>query len=156
MIVNILLIKMNSLSFRIVFQEVPDEISICFCITGCPFSCKGCHSPELQNSNNGEFLSIDEYKDILNKYKNLATCVCFMGGEWEKDFYKYLIIAKQNNYNTCLYTGNYYVSKLIMNNLDYLKVGPYQIKRGGLSNPNSNQKFYDLNNNKIINNRFWR
>ena len=34
-------------SYTVVFQEVPDEVSLAFEVSGCPFKCEGCHSPHL-------------------------------------------------------------------------------------------------------------
>ena len=33
---------------KIVFREVPDEISLCIDITNCIYHCNNCHSPELR------------------------------------------------------------------------------------------------------------
>ena len=67
----------------IVLQEVPGQISICFSISGCPLHCKGCHSPFLWKEGNGELLTDERYRDILNQYRGYANCVLFMGGEWQ-------------------------------------------------------------------------
>ena len=88
---------MKYYAIDIVFQEVPDEISICFTITGCNKRCKGCHSAHLWSRNNGTELTDDAYIKTLSKYKNLASCVLFMGGEWYNDrLFELLSIAKQN------------------------------------------------------------
>ena len=38
----------------------------------------------------------------------------------------------------------------IIENLDFIKVGRYDEKLGGLNSNTTNQKMYDLNNNKEI------
>jgi len=141
----------------IVFQEVPNEISLCFCVTGCPLRCEGCHSPELRDPNLGEILTTENYCDMLVKYKGLATNVLFMGGEWYPEILSYYLeLAQTIGYSTCLYTGEYIVSKEILANLDYIKVGPYEINKGGLSSKNTNQVFIDIKNDEVLNHKFWR
>ena len=140
---------------EIVLQEVPGEVSICFSITGCPLKCKGCHSPYLWKENNGELLTTDIYKNILEKYKGFATCVLFMGGEWfPKDLEEFLKIAKTFNYKTCLYTGYNAIPDSILQQLTWLKTGPWNPSLGGLSNPNTNQKFIEVATGKKLNHLF--
>ena len=38
---------MKYVDVRIVFQEVPDEITLAINISGCTCHCEGCHSPYL-------------------------------------------------------------------------------------------------------------
>ena len=91
---------------QILLQEVPGEISICFTITGCQLHCEGCHSSHLWNISNGENLTDNHYNSILTKYKDYASCVLFMGGEWHTgELIEKLQYAKNMGYETCLYTG---------------------------------------------------
>lgn len=57
------------------------------------------------------------------------------------------------NYKTCLYTGLTFekVDKEIIDNLDYIKVGPYIAALGGLDSPKTNQKLINLKTNEIMN-----
>ena len=138
--------------FQVVLQEVPGEISLCFSICGCKLQCKGCHSSFLWKEENGTFLAIDNYKAMLEKYKDYATCVLFMGGEWHaNELVSFLKIARNKNYKTCLYTGEEYVSKEISNELTWLKTGKWQAELGGLDSETTNQKFTDLKKNKNLN-----
>ena len=66
----------------VVFQEVPDEISLLFFICGCPHRCPGCHSASLWNTEKGQPLSLDVYHDWLDRYEGLVTCILFFGGDW--------------------------------------------------------------------------
>ena len=34
--------------YDIVFQEIPDEVTLALNLSGCPNGCPGCHSPHLQ------------------------------------------------------------------------------------------------------------
>lgn len=141
------------------FQEVPNEISLSFSIAGCPHNCKNCSWKGTIEKEEQKNLTNQTYSMFLNKYKGLASCVLFLGGEWEQEdlIYK-LKMAKEKGYKTCLYTGCNFqqISEELKSNLDFIKVGPYMPEKGGLNNPNTNQKFIDLINNKILNNYFIR
>jgi len=141
--------------FQVVFQEVPGEISLCFSISGCSLFCEGCHSPFLWKKGNGSLLTKEVYTSILNQYKNLATCVLFMGGEWHKEeLVEMLRIAKNKKYKTCLYTGEKSVSKNIYNQLTWLKTGKWKQDLGGLESKLTNQKFVEIKTNKNLINLF--
>lgn len=146
---------MHCYSFDIVLQEVPGEISLCFSISGCPLRCKGCHSPFLWKEGTGKLLSETNYIQVLKKYKNYATCVLFMGGEWhEKKLELFLQLAKKENYKTCLYTGKNNVSSALKSELTWLKTGKWIEKLGGLESATTNQKFIELETNKKLNHLF--
>ena len=138
--------------FQVVFQEVPGEISLCFYISGCDLRCEGCHSPFLWKEGNGSILTIDTYKSILNQYKNLATCVLFMGGEWhQNELISMLQLAKKQHYKTCLYTGENSVSENIKTHLTFLKTGKWQQEVGGLESSITNQLFIKVPTNQKLN-----
>ena len=42
--------------YDIVFQEIPDEVTLAINLSNCPNRCKGCHSPHLLE-NVGESLT---------------------------------------------------------------------------------------------------
>ena len=141
-------------SKQVVFQEVPNEISISFSIAGCPLKCPGCSWKTAVSSMLERQLTDEYYYKALEEYKNLASCVLFYGGEWDKqDLIHKLQIAKSMNYKTCLYTGLTFekVDKEIIDNLDYIKVGPYIAALGGLDSPKTNQKLINLKTNEIMN-----
>lgn len=143
----------------VVLQEVPGEIAVSFAIAGCPHNCKNCSWANTIHKMQAKELDDSIYKAQLNKYKGLATCVLFMGGNWEKeDLIKKLAMAKENGFKTCLYTGDILenVDNTILDNLNYIKVGPYVEHLGGLDKETTNQVFYDLSNNKIMNECFRR
>ena len=139
-------------NFQVVLQEVPGEISLCFSISGCDKRCEGCHSPFLWKKGNGSLLTEEVYTSLLNQYKNLATCVLFMGGEWHKEeLIKMLEEAKNNNYKTCLYTGEESVSEEISNQLTWLKTGMWKQELGGLESNKTNQLFIEVKTNQKLN-----
>ena len=131
---------------QIVLQEVPGEISLALSISGCPLNCKGCHSKETFNLDFGQELNTDVIDFLLKKYKHVS-CILFYGGEWLIDelefFLKYI---KDKGLKTCLYTGMEltYFKPEFLKNLDYIKVGRYIEKLGGLNEPTTNQKFIKL------------
>lgn len=144
--------KLKYNGYSVVMQEVPNEISLAINISGCPYKCKGCHSQHLWNYV-GRYL-IDDIDDLLNKYDNLISCVCFMGGDQNQDDLLYCINkAKEKNYNVCLYTGADDINSIderIINKLDYIKIGRYIDELGGLDSKTTNQRMYDLKNQKEI------
>lgn len=137
----------------VTLSEVPNEISLTILMSGCPNGCPDCHSKLSWDKNYGKEINSDIMKNILSKYKDSVSCVVFLGGEWNKEFINLLNICKINNLKTCLYSGldNIdLISKNIINKLDYIKIGSYNKKYGDLSNKNSNQKFYNLKDGKLI------
>ena len=54
------------LNAPVTFAEIPDEITLCINITGCPLQCKGCHSPFLWEDT-GEFLTIEMLDYLICK-----------------------------------------------------------------------------------------
>lgn len=141
---------------HISLTELPDHISLVYMVPGCGNKCKGCHTPELQDKHNGEVFSLEEFESHLKKYKNKCTACVFLGGEWFPDFSEFLKIAKEYNMVTCLYTGKEIIDGGILYYLDYVKYGPWKEEKGGLDNPNTNQRFIEVATGKIINNKFHR
>ncbi len=147
--------KLRFDSHNIVFQEVPNETSLLFSITGCPHRCKGCHSYELWNSANGSPLTSEIYIELLTKYDGLITCVCFFGGEWHQNkLTEMLKTARTAGLKTCLYTGSNVVAAEIYEQLDYLKTGKWNARKGGLNTPTTNQKMICTKSGTNLNRHF--
>ena len=144
--------KLKYTHYSIAFQEVPNEVSLVINISGCPHKCEGCHSKYLWNYV-GDYIS-DDIDAIINKYDGLITCVCFMGGDQNVSELTKLISNVKIRYNlkTCIYSGcnDTYIFDNILQYLDYLKVGKYDDKLGGLDSIITNQKFYRINNCNLI------
>lgn len=131
----------------IVFQEIPNETTLCLCITNCRFCCAGCHSPELQDD--AGFDLERDLPDLILKNEGI-TCVCFMGDGNDLDALDRclrFIRIKHPELKTALYTGMddsyeevywYIMSGL----LDYIKIGRYNSELGGLNSPTTNQRMY--------------
>lgn len=140
----------------IVWQEVPGETSLAYTITGCPVGCKGCHSVDSWPVGSGTSLLPDVFSARLTQYQDLISCVLFLGGEWQPSALLTLLqLSKVHGLKTCLYTGQETVSNELFQVLDYVKVGPWIAARGGLDNPNTNQRFINLANGEVLNQRFW-
>lgn len=135
-------------------QEVPDEISLAVNFTGCPYHCKGCHSPHLWQTDGGH--PVSELWPIIDRYGNNITCICLMGGDWDLkslDVITGLITDLYPEKKIALYSVpdiDYWFmhqpAKRIADRLTYLKTGKYIEELGGLASPETNQKFYKLSN----------
>lgn len=143
---------MKSASEAICLQEVPDEISLSLAISNCPCHCEGCHSEYLWEDCGRDALQVLKVK--LNEVSEYITCVLFMGGDDDnqKDsLFECIKYIKVNypNLKIALYSGFYTVDKKILENLDYLKVGPYIKSCGGLNKKTTNQRMYKINNGHL-------
>ena len=148
-------------SMEIVFQEIPDEISLAINITNCPNLCPNCHSPWLREDI-GEVLTREIIDNTIQKYKNQITCILFMGGDHSLEDIidlSYYIKESHKGIKTAWYSGQNKIPKLQPNNpLNYIKTGEYQEEKGGLNNPKTNQRLYKLETQERqdITYRFWR
>ena len=141
-----------SSSNYITTQDVPDELALAVSLSGCPIHCKGCHSAFTWDPLFGELLTDEMFRNIIEKNK-YASCILFYGGEWQPERLIELInIAKEYNLKVCLYTGLELkkVDKKLIDILDYLKVGPYIEKLGGLNKKTTNQKMYKIQSGQLI------
>lgn len=145
-------------NYDIVFQEIPDEVTLAVNITHCPHRCVGCHSPHLRH-NIGNVLDAPTLDKLLSKYGQQITCVCFMGGDRQpKDV---AILAKHLRQNTKLkvawYSGNDIIPRYA-NLFDYIKIGGYRAELGGLNSRTTNQRLYRYTNghSEDITERFWK
>lgn len=146
--------------YTVVTQEVPTEVSLALNISGCPHHCPACHSKYLWDDV-GELL-LDNLDDLLDRYEDLITCVCFMGGEQNADE---LLLALQRvrwrGLKTCLYSGSDTTDGFthLFPWLDYLKIGHYDEELGGLDSPTTNQMmfyFAEPGRGYDITSRFWK
>ncbi|MDR1544450.1 MAG: anaerobic ribonucleoside-triphosphate reductase activating protein [Prevotellaceae bacterium] len=146
-------------SHDIVFQEIPNETTLAINITNCPNRCAGCHSQHLQQDT-GEELTENVLSALLEKYGNAVTCVCFMGGDNEPKevlrlagfvknipFYKKMECLK---IKTAWYSGKPAVFSGAEQIFDYIKIGAYVEKSGGLNSVTTNQRLYKIENENLI------
>lgn len=133
-------------SYDIIFQEIPGEVTLALNISGCPNACHGCHSPHLLKDT-GELLDEKLLTGLLEKYANAVTCICFMGGDSEPEAINrlaaFVCATSCGNIRTAWYSGRQELACGIdLRNFDYIKVGPYIERLGGLDSPKTNQRFY--------------
>lgn len=133
---------------RVCFQEIPDEISYTYFISGCPHRCPDCHSKHLWEDV-GTFVT-ETLKEDLKTSARLCTCILFMGGDdpaHVESLKLVLELCKKAGYKTALYTGLdlAQVDDELLRLLNYIKVGPYIKELGSLKDRTTNQRLYKLN-----------
>lgn len=140
-------------NYDVVFEEVPDEVTLAINISNCPHRCKGCHSAYLAKDI-GDPLT-NEVLDKLISANDGITCVSFMGGDanplgivsfarYIKENYPQLKVAWYSG-NETLIEG---IEKVIYY-FDYVKLGPYDFEKGPLNKPTTNQVMYQNPNMKF-------
>ena len=147
------------LNTQVTFSEVPDEITLCINITGCKIGCKNCHSSYLAEDI-GNKLNSDSIKELISNNKGI-TCICFMGGDSNPLEVDALAQWVKINYpiKTAWYSGRQELSKDInLNNFNFIKLGPYIEDLGPLNSKTTNQRFYKIEEGKLIDitNLFWK
>lgn len=129
---------------QVVFEEIPNMVSLAINITNCQNNCKGCHTPELRK-NIGKELTDKEIDELL-KNNDGVNCVILMGEG--KDHERVLEISnyihRRHNLKTALYSGRENVESSILNEFDYVKTGPYIEKYGPLNSKTTNQRLYEI------------
>ena len=153
---------MKYVNTGVVFQEIPDEVTLSINISNCPCRCLGCHSEYLWEDI-GEPLNVMSLGSMLKEYGGDITCVSFMGGdrtpedvnalaEWVRTAYPDLAIA--------WYSGRAILSPEInLRNFDYIKLGPYVERLGPLNSKTTNQRLYEVKSDgtlKDITSKFWK
>ena len=148
-----------------VFQEIPDEVTLSINISNCPCHCLGCHSQYLWEDI-GEPLNAMSLDVMLKDYGQDITCVAFMGGDATPEKVDSLAGWMRSAYpelKTAWYSGRAVLSdKIHLRNFDYIKLGPYIEAKGPLNKPTTNQILYRVNpkaDNGIgenITNKFWK
>ncbi|MDD2436719.1 MAG: anaerobic ribonucleoside-triphosphate reductase activating protein [Massilibacteroides sp.] len=140
-------------NYDIVFQEVPGEVTLSINLSNCPNHCKGCHSPYLWE-NIGEILDEHALVQLLERYGQSITCICFMGGDANPHEVEAssVFVREQTNgrIKTAWYSGkNKLPETCSPQNFDYIKLGPYMEKLGGLDSATTNQHFYRVDQGKM-------
>nr|DAG91862.1 MAG TPA: anaerobic ribonucleoside-triphosphate reductase activating protein [Crassvirales sp.] len=137
---------------KVVFAEIPDEITLAINISGCPCNCKGCHSSYLAKDI-GEPLDLQHLTNLIDSNKGIS-CVCIMGGDANpsevddiaqdiKEYYPELKVG--------WYSGRQELSKDIeLGNFDYIKLGPYIEEFGPLNSKTTNQRFYKVSDGELV------
>ena len=131
---------------KVVFAEVPDEITLAINISNCPCHCKNCHSSYLAEDI-GKPLDLQHLTNLIDNNKGI-TCVCIMGGDANpsevddiaqdiKEYYPELKVG--------WYSGRQELSKDIdLENFDFVKLGPYIEELGPLNSKTTNQVLLEI------------
>lgn len=153
----------------VTFSEIPDEVTLCINISNCPCHCKGCHSSYLAEDI-GEELTCKRLEELLQANEGIS-CVAFMGGD--SDPLEVYSLAKYvklfyPGIKTAWYSGRQDLpKKFTLDELNYVKLGPYVEELGPLNSKTTNQRFYEVSKevdnkgNPIcklvdITNKFWK
>ena len=146
----------------VVFQEIPDEVTLAINISNCPCHCPGCHSRYLWDDI-GMPLDTDAIDAFVERYGDDITCLSFMGGDVDPVGVNQLaqyIHETYPQFKVAWYSGRLRVSSAVNKaDFDYLKVGPYIQHLGALKSPTTNQRLYRQREDgsfEDITYRFWR
>ena len=138
--------------YTIVLQEVPDEISLAFNVSGCTHKCPDCHSKYLWEYK-GHYLR-EDLQRVLSLNKEYISCVCFMGGDQNlEELYDLCKEVKNEGLKVCVYSGaddmEIFSNFICDSVIDYLKIGSYKQEFGGLNSVNTNQRMYKIVDSQI-------
>ena len=137
-------------NYDIVFQEIPDEVTLAVNITNCPNRCEGCHSPHLQEDI-GEELSEAQIISLMDKYSSAITCFCFMGGDadpLEVNRLARFIRVRYPELKTAWYSGCVKLPKGIdTRSFQFIKLGGYDEELGTLKSETTNQHLFQVQQN---------
>ena len=147
-------------NYDIVFQEIPDEVTLAVNLTGCPVHCPGCHSPHLWEDI-GAPLDEAALRKMSADYPGEVTCICLMGGDGDPAAVARLcaFIKEEMHLRSAWWSGRDYLpSADALDAFDYIKTGPYVASLGGLKRRTTNQHLYRVQEGSLedITFRFWR
>lgn len=138
--------------YDIVFQEIPDEVTLAINLSNCPYCCKGCHSPHLQQDI-GKELNESTLSGLLQSYEKAITCICFMGGDTAtSQLYRLADFVRESRggkIKTAWYSGNDKLPENSADHFDFVKTGPYIETLGGLNKKTTNQRLYRIESGTI-------
>ena len=152
---------MKYVNTGVVFQEIPEEVTLSINISNCPCHCKGCHSEYLWEDI-GEQLTAMTLNQMIKYYGADITCICFMGGDGDTATVNSLahwMKMAHPEIHIGWYSGRANLAKEIdINNFDYIKLGPYIETKGGLNKETTNQRLYKITNGSMtdITSKFWK
>ncbi len=147
-------------NFDIVFQEIPDEVTLAVNLTGCPVHCPGCHSKHLWEDI-GDPLDEEVLKRMHAGYAGEVTCIALMGGDADTSEVERLCAFIQDGMGlrSAWWSGREKLPESIdLRKFDYVKTGPYVDELGGLKSRSTNQRLYRVVEGRLedITYRFWR
>ena len=139
-------------TYQVTFREIPDEITLCLNIANCPIHCPECHSKELWSDVGTELTTT--VIDNLIKNNQGISCIVFMGGDGNYADLENLInyIKEKFPIKIGFYSGRETIKDIInlsqkfewIQQLAYIKVGPYKSECGPINSPTTNQRMFEL------------
>ncbi|MBR5656887.1 MAG: anaerobic ribonucleoside-triphosphate reductase activating protein [Prevotella sp.] len=146
----------------VVFQEIPDEVTLSINISNCPCRCPGCHSKYLW-ADVGEPLTPPVIDQFIREYGSNITCLCFMGGDADpvsvNELAQY-VHREHPRYKVAWYSGRIRIPSVVhKSDFDYIKIGPYIKHLGSLKDRTTNQRLYKHtvgDEFTDITSRFWK
>ena len=146
----------------IVFQEIPDEVTLAINISNCPCHCPGCHSRYLWEDI-GLPLDVHAIDAFVEEYGSDITCIALMGGDNDPKGVNMLaqyIHEEYPLYKVGWYSGKTVISPLVdRQDFDYIKIGPFIRHLGPLKSKTTNQRLYRQEPDGTftdITSRFWK
>lgn len=140
------MIKYKPDTVSVVFEEIPDHVSLAIEITNCPGHCVGCHSPWLREDI-GDELTVEKLNELIDENRGV-NCVVFMGEGKDPEALKKLAFAVKlrSDYprKVALYSGRTAVEPEYDKYFDFIKVGPYIEEYGPLNKETTNQRLYEI------------
>lgn len=135
---------------KVVFQEIPNEITLAINISGCPIRCPDCHSKHLWD-NIGTDLTFGEVARAIKRNEGI-TAVCFMGGDSNPEWIAALAlnIKRKFHIKVAWYSGRKEIPEYFpLEYFDIIKLGNYNKELGPLNYPTTNQRFFKVINGKL-------
>lgn len=137
----------------ITFQEIPGQISFFIEIGNCIHHCPNCHSPHLQKHTRQVNLAY-LLQTAKQSKKRGASAILLMGGTTNQiplETLRHIIEQLSTILPVGIYSGDSVQSHSTsflkeLPALQWIKVGEYNEKLGGLSSPTTNQRFYQKYN----------
>lgn len=143
---------------KIVFEEIPDCVTLAVTISNCPFHCQGCHSSYLRE-NIGTILNENEINQLFEKHKGF-NCFLFLGDSHKDDIINCAKYIKENykGIKLAVYSGYDDILPEYKPIFDYVKTGKYMEEFGPLSKETTNQRLYEIEcgTEKDITYKFWK
>lgn len=141
--------------FSVVFEEIPDRVTLALSISNCQNNCKGCHSAFLRK-NIGTELTEDsfstEFKDVIP----FVNCFLLLGEGDDRDTLIRIsdFVKKEYGIETAIYSGRDKVEDDYFDHFDFVKVGSWQYEKGPLNKRTTNQRLYY--HREDITYKFWK
>lgn len=156
------MVKLPIINKGITFNEIPNRVAVFFEIGQCKQNCKNCHSELFMKTRLAKDLwtSLEDMVSYVElQKKHGANAIVIMGGTNNEGVGLHHLVqvidALSGILPVGLYSGipdNTFIHRLLKSDkvLTWLKTGEYIDELGGLTEPKTNQKFYELKDGKYV------